>query len=152
VIAWVGAHHCPGEFGLAGADQAGDADDLARVDRQRDVTQYLPPAQSGHPQHRLTGALHRSPLRVELLQAAGEHEFNELPDRGVPRIDRRHPLAVPKDRHPVGQVEHLVELVADVDDPDAGPLEQPEPSGEFLRLPGRQGRRRLVHHQDAHLA
>ena len=57
--------------------------------------------------------------------------------------------AVAQHRHPVGELEHLDQPVADVDDAHAAGLQQAHDGEQALDVGLGQGRRRLVHDQDA---
>ena len=56
---------------------------------------------------------------------------------------------VAQHRHPVGEQEHLLEPVADVDDGDAAVPQQPDDIEQPLDIVLGQRRGRLVHDQDA---
>ena len=56
--------------------------------------------------------------------------------------------AVAQDHHAVGDLEHLVEPVRDVDHPDAARAQPPQRGEQPRHFVGRQAGRRLVQHQD----
>ncbi len=64
-------------------------------------------------------------------------------------VDDAHDLAVVHDRDAVGQVEDVVDVVADEEDPDALALQLTDEVAHLRGLRRTQRRRRLVHDEDA---
>ena len=84
---------------------------------------------------------------------APDHQLRELLLRSRPRAGQRvDRLAAPQDRDPVGDLEHLVQLVADEDDRHALARERAQDLEQLARLLRRQHRRRLVEDQDVRAA
>ena len=69
-------------------------------------------------------------------------------ERDVGLVDGVHDPAVVHDADPVGQVEDVVDVVADEEDADALVLELADEVADLGRLGRPEGRRRLVHDQD----
>ena len=119
------------------------------------------PATAGSP--RSSSAWRSSTLRRALARRAGrlvdpqedlapDHPPRELLLGRAGSRKRLDHLPAAQDRDPVGDLEHLVQLVADEDDREpllAQHLEYPEELGSLLR---RQHRGRLVQDQDVRLA
>ena len=63
-------------------------------------------------------------------------------------VDRPDELALEHDRDPVGQVEHVVDVVADQEDAEPFLLQLGDQLVDLGRLGRPEGRRRLVHDQD----
>ncbi len=148
----VGAEQQPGDLGTAGAQQSGQADDLALVDGRGE---------------RLDGA--GAPELARLHQRPVERPLRLRPSQLAPGPSSSWPIiladqldlaelagqvladqpAVAQDRHPVGDLVDLVEEVRDEQDRDALVLEPPHHPEELLDLVGVQAGGRLV--QDQHL-
>ena len=102
--------------------------------------------------------LEHRPGRVRLasvddeLDLAADHQLGQvlLVRLGWDRASRRP--AAPDDRDPVGDLEHLVQLVADEDDAPALVGEPAQDGEDLLGLLRRQDRGRLVEDEDARLA
>ena len=95
---------------------------------------------------------HVAGLRRRLLDPqediATDHRAGERRlGRSLPR-NRLDLLAAAQHRDPVGDLEHLVQLVADEDDRLAVRLQAPNDLEQLVRLLGRQYRGRLVEDQD----
>ena len=99
-----------------------------------------------HLQQRLAG-LCRLLFHAEQHLAADHHAREARLGRALARngVD---PLAAPQDRDPVGDLEHLVQLVADEDDRRALLLEALDDPEQLARLLRGQHGRRLVEDQD----
>ena len=140
----VGAGDRPRELGPPAADESGEADDLSRADRERDVVEYTLTAQLVDLEHDGRGGVPRL-LEVLGLDSGAEHAGDEAGFRFVGRGGRSHQPPVTKDGHGVGQLEGLVEEVADVHDRRPGPRQCTDHLVQRLRLDVRQRRGRLVH-------
>ena len=113
---------------------------------ERDVADRAGPREVLHLEARRADG--RPDLRELVLEFAADHHLDEPVARQAADVQRAHRLAVAHDRRPVGDLEDLVEAVADVDDGDAGGLEFADDGEEFLDLlPGERGAG-LVHHDD----
>ncbi len=138
------------QIGAAGADQSREPDDLAASDRERHVAQAIasrPPVITNRqvldpqPLLGIAGYRHeRWPLDVAADHQA--HQFRLGNSRG---IASSHTLAVTKHGDPVGQPQHLVESMGDVDDGDTagGKLRDHRLQARDIRRAER--RRRFVH-------
>src|SRR5262245_5668090 len=103
-----------------------------------------------HLEQRLAGL---GALLVDAQQHfAAHHELRELLLSGAFAGQRLDHLAAPEDRHPVGDLQHLVQLVADEDDGHALTGERAEDPEQLERLLRRQHRGRLVEDQDLRAA
>ena len=139
------------QLGLPVAVDTGDPDDLAPAHLERDIADLLErpvvldrqPFDREQRLGRLAGALvdpqqHLAPdhqARQALLGRAGRRQRLDL-------------LAAAQHRDPVGDLGHLVQLVADEDDRLALLGQAPDDREELLRLLRRQHRGRLVEHED----
>ena len=144
------------QLGLAVPVDAGDAHDLAGADVERDASHGLevtvvPDPQIAHLEHRPLGVCRR--LFDPQQHLAPDHQLGQ-PLLG--RVCAWHGLdrpAAAQHRDPVGQLEHLAELVGDEDDRGAHVLskraQDPEEVGRLLR---REHGGRLVQDQDARIS
>ena len=131
-------------FGPAGADQSGEADDLACTRLERDAQ---------HPgwARQVTD---RKPWLAREPRAAARrkyrpgrpagHELDQLLDRGVCSPTRADIVAVAQHRDAVGQGKRLLQQMRDEDDADALAADQPDPAEQLAALVRRQRRGRLV--------
>ena len=87
--------------------------------------------------------------RRELRRRLAEDDHPEdLVGRDVGLVDRADEPAVVHDADPVGQVEDVVDVVADEEDPDALALQLPDQVPDLRRLGRPERRGGLVHDQD----
>ena len=86
------------------------------------------------------------------LDVAPDHQRREVLLVGLGRDPRADDPAAPDDRDPVGDLEDLVQLVADEDDAVALLGEPPQDREDLLGLLRRQDRGRLVEHEDTGVA
>ena len=136
---------------LAGAGNAGDAQDLAGVSGEAHVAEALDPQAVVDGQ-----ALHRQPqLHVHRLgavdvqgDAVAHHHVCQGLLVGVPGHDVADVLSLAQHRHPVGDLQHLVELVGDDDEGLSVGLHVPHDLEEPVRLLGGQHGGGLVQDQD----
>ena len=139
------------QLGLAVAVDAGDADDLAGPHLERDVAHLLDPAvvervQALDLEERLAG---RRRLLVDAQQhLAPDHQPRQALLGRAGGVERLDLLAAAQHGDPVGDLEHLVELVGDEDDRLALGGEAADDREELLRLLRRQHGRRLVEDED----
>ena len=87
-----------GQLGQARAGEAGDAQDLALVQRERDVARAIADAQARAPPAAARPAAARSARRVAASQPAADHRRHHVRQRGVARLRRpapRHRRAAP---------------------------------------------------------
>ena len=108
------------ELVLAVAGDAGDAEDLARPDLEADVLTTSRPRSFVHARRPATVEHHVGRMALAAvdhqLDIATDHQLGEVVLvrlRGQPLTDH---LAAPDDGDPVGDLQHLVQLVADEDD------------------------------------
>ena len=110
-----------GEFGLAVAGDAGNADDLAGPNIEGNAAQRRQAGVRHAPRGRATSST-VSPERrlarpaIEIHDAA-DHHLDELGLGQPGRPPRRDLLAVAKDGHRVGDLHHLFEMMRDEDAP-----------------------------------
>ena len=130
---------------LARAPQADESNDFTRMDAAID-----------RPDRTDFGTLELEPRRPFALGGSPEHQRGLAPhdeqDRFVGRGPSDNPLArdaaVAQYHHPVGDLEHLVEPVRDVDHADAVLAQAPERTKQAHYLVGRQARSRLIENED----
>src|SRR5450759_299442 len=143
----VGAEDGAHDLCAAGADEAGNPQDLAAIELEmciRDRAAAIEPLDLEHDVRvALLGKLGR-----RLEDGPADHHADDLLDLGLGRVDGRDVTPVAHDRDPIRDLLELFEAVGDVD--DALPLvaqvaDDPE---ELLDLRVGQGGRRLVHDQD----
>ena len=101
-----------GQLGQARAGEAGDAQDLALVQRERDVAGAMADAQPAHFQQRL-GRPRRIGPPGRSLQAAADHRRHHVRQGGGPRLRGQHHGTVAQHRDLVADLEHLVQVVRD---------------------------------------
>ena len=138
------------ELGLAVSLDAGDAEDLAGMDRERDVVEHRSPGQALqgevlHPEHRAVGD--RGLLGARRRQLRADHELGELAGVDALRVDRVDGRAAADHGDAVGDAEHLVELVRDEQDRQALLLELAEVVEELVDLLRHQHRGGLVENE-----
>ena len=139
------------QLGLPVAVDAGDADDLPGSDRERDAAHLGDAAVVDDVEvldrEQDVARLARRLLDLEQHLAA-DHRASE---RRLGRTFARHRLdllAAPEDRDAVGDLQHLVELVADEDDRLAVRLQAADDPEQLAGLLRRQHRGRLVEDED----
>ena len=136
---------------LAVAVDAGDADDLAGSDLERDAAHLLDAALVADVEI-LDGEQHVSRLRRRLLDAqehlAADHRAGERRLGRALAGHRLDLLAAAQHGDPVGDLEHLVQLVADEDDRLPVRLQAADDLEELVRLLRRQHGGRLVEDED----
>ena len=145
------AHDRLGELGLAVALNAGDAEDLAALHRERHVVDEDLPHVVGHGElgdHEGVIARRRGSLVDRQRDGAPHHERCEL---GVGRRGLGLADHLPEADHgdAVGDLAHLTKLVGDEDDGRALVLELTHDVHQLVGLLGREHRGRLV--EDEHL-
>ena len=140
-----------GEFALTVAGHTGHPHDLGLPHFEVDLTQGLdaPITVSGQASHRQGGRARHRPGASPGGQVPPDHHPGEGGRVGFGRLHRSDPLAVPQHGHPVGDLQHLVELVGDEDDglPVGG--HGPHRHEQALSLLGGKHRGRFVQDQDA---
>ena len=104
---------------LAVAGHPGDAEDLAGADLEAHTVDHLVPSIVGDPERPRpendAGRLALATVDGE-LDVAADHQLGQVLLVRLGRDARADDLAAPDDRDAVGDVEDLVELVADEDD------------------------------------
>ncbi len=161
-----------GELGLSVALDAGDTDDLAGVDLEREPIEHPPSVQRrdgiGDPQRRCGHRCRRGdrfdrgcrllddPEGERLVaqrHRPTDHRLGQRAGVGVVRGHRPDDATAAQDRHDVGGVEDLVELVADEGDRLVLRRDgHPEHGEQLLGLERGEHRRRLVEDDDARIA
>ena len=148
----IGAEDGTGELGAPGADQAGQAQDLALADFQADVVEHdgVRVAGVAAAVDALDGQGHRTGARAlamgeQAIDLAADHQPDdaldvELGDRGL--AGQR---TVAQHGGVVADLQHLLEPVGDEDDRDALGLQPAHDREQALDLLVGQGRGRLVH-------
>ena len=136
-----------GELAAPGADEPGEADDLARAHGQADVPGHRPPDEIARLEHRR--ADRHGGLGKKALDAPPDHHLDEFGRVGLRHRARSDIGAVAQHRDAVGDLEQLVEPMADVDDPDAAAFELADDVEQARDVALGQRGGRLVHDQDA---
>ena len=108
------------ELAAPGADEAGEADDLAGAHGQADAPGHRPAHEVARLEHRR--ADRHGDLGEEVVDAPPDHHLHEFGGVGLGDLPRSDIGAVAQHRDAVGDLEDLVEPVADVDDADAARL------------------------------
>ena len=139
---------------LAVAGDAGDAEDLARPDVEADpldglVSAIVRDMQIGDDESRI-GRVRFAAVDDE-LHVSTDHQGREVVLVGLRRHPRAHHLAPSDDGDPVGDLEHLVQLVADEDDRVALGGKASEDFEDLLCLLRCQDGGRLVEDEDPRL-
>ena len=143
------------QLGLAVAADPGDAQDLARAHGQVDAAQPFHPGPVHHPQagdfqHRGAGPGRRLVHAQQHL--APHHQLGQLLGRGPGGAQRCHHFAPPHDRHVVGDLHDLAQLVGDDDDRLALFAQPAQDAEQVVGLGRGQHAGRLVQDQDVGLA
>ena len=150
----IGAEQEPRRLGAPGAEQAGEADDLARPQREIERRDRVPAGDATRLQHRrrslVVGELLAGlPLeRLERLELAPEHLRDELHPRQLGRRPLADETPVAQDGDPVRDLVHLLEEVRDEDDRDPLLLQTADELEELRHLLLVEARRGLVEDQN----
>lgn len=139
------------ELGPTRADQAREAQDLTAVHVESDVVRPPRHAHVSHaPEH---GVVARGVLLGEHVRhLAAHHQVRQAVLRGVRHVDGVDDVAVAQHRDAIRDRQHLLELVADVEDGDAAVMEVADEGEQPFDLGGRQAGGGLVHDQQAGVA
>ena len=135
------------DIGAAGADQAGEAEHLAAADVEADILEDALAAEVAHRQEQL--ALRRRRPLGEQPHLAPDHVGDRALRRRLGARHGRDQPAVAEHRDLVGDLEDLLQPVADEEDGDALVAEVADELEELGDLVRRERRGRLVHDQDA---
>src|SRR5262249_27031412 len=119
----------------------------AAVERQRDAVEHAGERELLDPQE-LLAAIRAGPAEAG-GELASDHGLDERPLRPLTRWPRGDDAPLAHDRDTVGELEHLVEGVRDVDDPDVASAERPDARVERFPLVRAECRRRFVEDDDA---
>ena len=103
----------------------GDADDLARLHRERDVLDHARLGEPAHLQHRRARAGCRLARRIDLVDRAADHQRDQPVDGHLGLGRAADDMAVAQHGDVVAQAHHVAQDVADVDDADAA---RPQPA------------------------
>ena len=130
----VQAHQGLGQLGGAGAEQPGDAEDLAGAHVEVDTVHDRPDAQAAAAQHRF-GRGGGAAGGVEVVDLAPDHQADHLAAAiGVDGVDASDVETAAQDRHPVADAGDLAEVVRDVQARDAAVAQAPDDAEQLLRL------------------
>ena len=139
------------QFGAAGADESGEAEDLAGAHFEIHVLRPAGNGDAADLEHRRSGRGHILG-RIHVRDIAADHQVGHLLAGRFGRRRPRHEATVAHDDDFIGDAFHLVELVRDVDDGHALGLELGDQGEQALGLCRRQGGRRFIHDQQAGVA
>ena len=134
------------DLGAPGADEPGEAEDLAAMQVEAHVLDGAAAAQVADVEHHVRVGLvdHRSLFE----DGAPDHHPDDLLDRRVLRLHSRDVLAVAHDRDPVGDPLELFEAMRDVHDTDAGFAKLANDPKKLVDLRFGERGGRLVHDDD----
>jgi len=146
-----GVHRIHAEDGAGGlgaprSHEASDAQNLTGADGKAHAPDALSGGQVFDAKHLL--AQGHVDLRELLLELPPHHVADQIVNGGFAHLHHRHVGAVPKDRGPVGDLQHLLQVVGDVDDRNPLRLEPPHDLEQHLGLLAGEGRGGLVHDED----
>ena len=108
----------PGDLGPAGADEPGEAEDLAPSELEADVADHPTKVEVADLEDDLVLGVLGNLGRL-LEDRPADHHRDDLVETGLGRREVCDVAAVAHHRHPVGDLLQLLEPVRDVDDPDA---------------------------------
>ena len=155
LVGGVGAEEQAGQLGAAGAQEPGDADDLALVELQvRGLEGAAATEADGGEQRRTALGGGARGVAVELVEhgeVAADHQLHELELGGRGDHALLDEPAVAQHRHAVGDGVDLVEEVGDEDDGDAVGAQPTHHLEELLHLVGVEARGGLVEDEHARL-
>ena len=136
----IGAEDRPHRLGAAGAHQPRDAQNLAPIRLERDV---LDPRRRDGVRRRARPRRPRSPPGARHSCPRSRPTIIRITASGIDLLRRLRPddLAVAQDRDAVGDAQHFLDPVRDVDDADALGLEPANLREEQLHLAVRSARR-----------
>jgi hypothetical protein len=138
-----------GRLTAAGAEETGEAHDLAGAHVEGDVVENVAAGQAPHPEHGFTLYVAVLPeaggVAFDLGELAAEHGGYELELREVGQVAGMDQLAVAQHRYLLADLVELVEVVANVDDADVLVAQLPDDLEELLHLARLEGGGRLVH-------
>jgi len=140
---FVEAEDGPHQFRPAGADEPGNAEDLAAAEHQVRMLRHLAARQGREVEDRLADVVRRAVVHVG--EFAADHEADDLGGRRRGHVARAYRPAVAEDREPVGHRPDLLQKMADVDDADARVAERADHLEQHVRIGLRETRGRLVH-------
>ena len=137
------------DVGASRSDQTGKPEHLPGAEVERDILKGALAAQIAHRQpHRARFA----PLAPEELpHLATDHAADGRGRRQLRARRRRDPAAVAQDRDAIGDLEDLFHAVGDEENRHALLAQGVHDAEEPLHLVRREGCRRLVHDQHAHV-
>ena len=134
-----------GNFVIARADQAGDADDLSGRQIKREPLDRSA-GQIVHDGVARTARRERSG-GVMARKLAADDRLDEIGFGGGARVDRRRDLAVPQNGRAIGDLHHLVDVMRNEDDACAFGDDRAHQLEQAVDVALRKKRRRLVQHQ-----
>ncbi len=134
------------ELAAARAHEASEAEDLPRAHLEAHVLDDAAPGEA--PKLQLHGSRRHIFLSVEKGGVAAHHLADDRVHVDFRAQESAHALPVLQDRDPVPDLEDLLQVVGDVDDPDPLGLEAADQIHERVRLLQPEGAGRLVHDDD----
>ena len=141
-----GAH----EFGAPGADNAGDTEHLARLDRKTHVGEGAFGARQALNFDQRRGLwAGQWDRRKHAVQRPADHVLDQRLRWNLRRLVRPHELSVPQHRDAVGDAGDLVEPMTDIDEAYAFLLEAADLFEQPLRLLRAKRGGRLVENEQA---
>jgi len=139
----------PRHFGPARTDKAGERENFAAPNVERDVPHRAATAQIAHRQARLADAY--GALGKFRLQLAAHHQFDEPVARQFADRARGDVFAVAHHRRAIAQRKHFVQPMADVNDADALRAQAAHDGEQLFHFAVGPSGGRLVHYEDAGL-
>ncbi len=149
-VAPVGAENQANGLGPPRAHEAAEADNLAGPDRHADAADARSAPEVLDAEHLLADAPVLG-LREERRQRAADHHADHVLDARLARRRHADDAAVLHHRHAVGDAEHFLETVGNVDDTDALGAEPCDDAVQAFGVGGREHRGRLVEDDDPDL-
>ena len=150
----VRSEYRPRRLGASGADQPGEAQDLAATNLEGDVFKHggvsvlrISAPGKAFDAKRDVADFRRSAMGVERCDVASDHQADDLVDARLRDHAGADLPAITQNRVAIADLEHLLETVGHEDDAEAARLEITNDAKQLFDLVGRQRRRRLVHDQ-----
>src|SRR5829696_6090427 len=148
-IEGLGAEDRLGRLAAAGAEETGEADDLAGAHVEGDAVEDVAAGQALYLEHGFSLYVAVLPeaggVTFDLGELAAEHGGYELELRELGQVPGMHQLAVAQHGDLLADLVELVEVVAHVDDPNVLVSQLPDHAEERLDFPRLERGGRLVH-------
>ena len=145
----VGARDRAHQFGAARSDNAGDAENLPRPDREADVLECAFLAGQAFDLDQRRRGRGRRNFREHPVQRPADHLLDQRLDRDLRVVVGRHQPSVAEHDDPVRDAGDLVEAMADVDEADAVGFQAADLLEQALGFLASQSGGRLVEDQEA---